>query len=105
MQTLYKEKSPPRTNLKGSEDRFPTGPKKPADKDDSPGPTSYEVEKSYGFANTFRGKEIFGKMKRVSFVEQTSRESLSPGPAKHSHSIKLLDKISLSPIASSRKRL
>ena len=101
---MYKETSPPRTNFKGGEPRFPVS-RRPNEKDDSPGPTSYEMEKSFTFANSFRGRDQFGKMKRVSFVEQTSKESLSPGPAKHSHSIKLLDKISLSPLASSRKRL
>ncbi len=74
-------------------------------KSDDPGPTSYEAESSFKFANTFRGKQAFDRTKRVSFCETQAKLNISPGPAKHTTSIKMLDKLSQSPLCSSRKRL
>jgi len=75
------------------------------EKNDKPGPSTYDAESSFNFANTFRGRNAFDKTKRVSFCETQAKLNISPGPAKHTHSIKMLDKLSLSPLASSRKRL
>ena len=109
LQRTFKETSPPRTVIKNNEGRFgtiSTGLKSPDNKAiASPGPTSYEIEKSHKYANEFRGREMFSKTKRVSFCEQQARLNISPGPAKHSHSIKLLDKLSPSPHRSSRNRI
>ena len=72
----------------------------------SPGPSSYDREKSFDYANKQRGNNVIGKMKRVSFVEQASRTSFSPGPAKHvSTNIAYLNKLSPSPHRASRKRI
>ena len=62
-------------------------------KNESPAPTSYDIEGSHNYATAFRGKGVFDKTKRVSFCEQQARVNISPGPVKHTHSIKLLDKI------------
>lgn len=94
--------------LKNGEGRFggPAGGKKEDNKDlNTPAPTSYDIEGAFEFANTFRGRDKFAKSKRVSFCESAAKLNISPGPAKHMHSIKLLDKLSPSPLNSSRKRL
>ena len=103
LQTLYKERSPNVAHLSVGEGRF--GPEKKPLKHDVPGPTSYDIEGSHKYANEFRGKVAFGATKRVSFCEAQARGNISPGPSKHVYSNKLLDKLSLSPLASSRKRL
>lgn len=100
---IYKEKSPPRAHIKNGEGRF--GVEKRPTKNEPPGPTSYDIEGSHKFANEYRGKNVFDKTKRVSFCEMQARVNISPGPVKHTYSNALLDKLSLSPIASSRKRL
>jgi len=64
---LYKETSPPRTHIKKNEGRF--GIEKKPNKTEDPGPTSYDIEGAHAFANEFRGKEVFGKTKRVGFCE------------------------------------
>ena len=100
---IYKETSPPRPHIILGDGRFGRERKPP--KNEPPGPTSYKVEESHKYANEFRGKNVFDKTKRVSFCEMQARLNISPGPVKHTYSNALLDKISLSPIASSRKRL
>lgn len=100
---LFKETSPPRVTLNKGEGRF--GNEKKPGKTEDPGPTSYDIEGAHVYANEFRGREVFSKTKRVGFCEQQAKLSISPGPAKHVHSIKVLDKLSLSPVASSRRRL
>ena len=92
---IYKEKSPPRAHIKNGEGRF--GVEKRPTKNEPPGPTSYDIEGAHHFANDHRGKDVFGKTKRVGFCERQAKLNISPGPAKHVHSIKVLDKLSLSP--------
>ena len=110
MQTKFKEKSPPRVHIKNGEGRF--GPEKKGggqtvEKNDSPGPSSYDIEGSFKKANEFRGKNVIDKSKRIMFCEQVSKQNASPSQyySRHNTSIKLLDKISQSPLASSRKRI
>lgn len=57
------------------------------EKDDKPGPTSYDIEGSHRRANEFRGRNVFDKTKRVSFCEEMAKNSISPGPGKHNYSI------------------
>ena len=78
---------------------------KKGEKIDAPGPTSYNSQSAFNFTNVPRGQLArFGKNKRVSFVEQSAKKSISPGPAKHSGGIGVLNKITLSP-SMSRKRI
>ena len=91
VQRKYKETSPPRVTIKQNEGRF--GGKKGAaggysiEKNDSPGPTSYDIEGSFKKAHDFRGRNIFDKTKRVTFCTTQAKNSISPGPGKHTHSI------------------
>ena len=75
------------------------------EKKDDPGPTSYDVAGAHEKANAFRGKNVIDKSKRIMFCERVAKQNISPGPGKHQTHIKQLDKITLSPLASSRKRL
>ena len=95
-------------HLKNGEGRF--GPEKKGggltiEKQDAPGPTSYDILGSHKKATEFRGKNVIDKSKRIMFCEQVTKMNVSPGMTKHATSIKLLDKITRSPLASSRRRL
>jgi hypothetical protein len=95
-------------HLKNGEGRFGVEKKgggMTIEKNDSPGPSSYDIAGSYERANAFRGKNPIDKSKRIMFCEQVAKQNISPGPGKHTTSIKLMDKITLSPLASSRRRL
>lgn len=97
----YKEQSPRRVVILPGEGRFGGSAVKGAISNEkaqaTPAPTSYDIEGAFDFANTFRGREKFAKSKRVSFCVSAAKLAISPGPAKHNHSIKLLDKLSPSP--------
>ena len=94
--------------MKQGENRFGLAKTKDGDikvKEDSPSPSSYDIEGSFKFANEFRGRGVIDKTKRVSFCERAVKNSNSPGPSIHSFSIEKLDRISPSIHATSRKRL
>ena len=94
--------------LKNGEGRFGVEKKgggMTVEKTDAPGPTSYDIATAHEKANAFRGKNVIDKSKRIMFCERVAKQNISPGPGKHQTHIKQLDKITLSPLASSRKRL
>ena len=77
--------------MKASEGRW--GPGKRGEemsvpKIDGPGPASYDIEGSFKKAYEFRGKQPIDKSKRIMFCSQVVKMNCSPGPAKHSATMK-----------------
>lgn len=68
----------------------------------SPSPTEYNTLKSFDYVTKSRGMMGIGKEKRESPVDKEIKRSISPGPAKHTTDIKVLNMLSHS---NSHKRL